>query len=222
MNTVKKKMKFLATKLAALQSELKVSREIHIEASAEVDRMFIEKYFPEQPVQSDNTETDIKEFSEEEAKEEEQKQENKEHSTGPKQTPEDLPEQESAAKAADPEVRKMFKKIATQCHPDKLEELENGFEKRKKQQLYQRARQALESNDVVLMADVAQDLGVEIPEITELQLKQTEKKIIAIKKELQVIESTLVWHWFFTEDKEKKNQILKKLFELMYANNSRS
>jgi hypothetical protein len=70
------------------------------------------------------------------------------------------------------------------------------------------------------MADVASELGVEIPEITEFQLKQTENKIIAIKKELHHIESTLVWHWFFTEDKEKQDAMLTRIFELMYANNT--
>ena len=115
----------------------------------------------------------------------------------------------------------MFKKIATQCHPDKLSNLEDGFEKRKKEELYSRAREALENDDILIMADVASELGVEIPEITENQLKKTEQKIIAIKKELNHIESTLVWHWFFTEDTAVKDKILNKLFELMYANNSR-
>jgi hypothetical protein len=208
-------MKFLATKLAALQSELKASREIFREASAEVDKMFSQKYYPEQETPSKEKEKSIQEFSEEEAR-----KQNKE-SSNPEEPPEDLPDQDSASKDADPEVRKMFKKIAAQCHPDKLEDLEDGVEKRKKQDLYNRARAALEDNDVVSMADVANDLGVDTPEITELHLKQTEDKIIAIKKQLNKIESTLVWHWFFTESKEKKDKLLKKLFGLMHANNPR-
>ena len=65
------------------------------------------------------------------------------------------------------------------------------------------------------------EIGIDIPEITELKLKQTEEKVIAIKKELNQIESSLVWHWFFTNDVTQKDNILKKLFELMYANNPR-
>ena len=65
------------------------------------------------------------------------------------------------------------------------------------------------------------ELGIDVPEITELKLKQTEEKVIAIKKELNQIESSLVWHWFFTNDTTQKDDILKKLFELMYANNPR-
>ena len=212
-DTKSRKMKFLATKLSALQSELKVSKEIHQAASIDVQKMFDDKYFPEVAIQQEKKKEDqpIEEFSEESVNEDQKEKIFDENSM----------EQLSVEKAASPEVRKMFKKIATQCHPDKLSNLEDGFEKRKNRELYSRAREALENDDILIMADVASELGVEIPEITENQLKKTEQKIIAIKKELNHIESTLVWHWFFTEDTAVKDKILNKLFELMYANNSR-
>ena len=223
MDRAKKKMKFLATKLSALQSELQISRDIVQSASREVEKMFTKKYFPETLAnkETNNEDTEMQERTGEDPEE----QENKE---GPKVTnqkipdPDDLAENQSADKNADPEVKKMFKKIASQCHPDKLQDLPEGFEKEKKEELYQKARKALESNDLLLLADIAQDLGLEMPELSEAQLKLTEQKIVAIKKELQMIESTLVWHWFFTEDKEQKDKILKKLFGLMYANHPRA
>lgn len=223
MDRAKKKMKFLATKLSALQSELQISRDIVQSASREVEKMFTKKYFPETLAnkETNNQDTEMQERTGEDPEE----QENKE---GPKVTnqkipdPDDLAENQSADKNADPEVKKMFKKIASQCHPDKLQDLPEGFEKEKKEELYQKARKALESNDLLLLADIAQDLGLEIPELSEAQLKLTEQKIVAIKKELQMIESTLVWHWFFTEDPTRKDEILKKLFGIMYANHPRS
>lgn len=219
MDLLKRKMKFLATKLAALQSEVEISREIHQAASSEIDSMFKKKYFPEIPVEPEKQEGDIKEYSEEEAEAAEPSPEEDNTSKTEREIPnsESAPEQSSAEKNADPEVKKMFRKIASQCHPDKLQDMEDGFEKSKKEQLYQKARQALENNDVLIMADVANELGVEVPEITEVQLKQTEQKIIAIKKELSMIESTAVWHWFFTEDPVQKDNILKQLFEVMYG-----
>lgn len=216
MNALEKKMKFLATKLSALQSELKVSKEILHSASLEVDKMFKKKYFPEIPVDKPQQEKkeDIKQYSEEEAASQTQQEKQEQQ--------EEVTITSSADNPADPEVRKMFKKIATQCHPDKLHDMEDGFEKRKKQELYNKAREALENNDVLLMSDVASDLNIETPEITKAQLKNAEKKIISIKKELHQIESTLVWHWFFCEEPQQKENILNKLFELMYANNPRS
>lgn len=216
MDILKRKMKFLATKLSALQSEFAVSKEIFELASREVDSMFKKKYFPEASIlKEEDQDRDMKEYNADEEAEVEVNPE--------PPNPEELPEQTSALKDADPEVKKMFKKIASQCHPDKLQDMENGFEKSKKEQLYLKARQALENNDVLIMADVANELGVEVPEITEAQLKQTEQKIIDIKRELSMIESTAVWHWFFTEDPNKKDQILKQLFQVMYEQqNARS
>jgi hypothetical protein len=217
MNNLKQKMKFLAIKLAALRSEIAVSREILQNASREVDSMFNEKYFPEIPVEKeDSKDTDLDTESEERTVHPEDADYSEQvQSEGEKE------DTASADKDTDPEVKKMFRKIALEIHPDKLEDLDDGFEKKKKKELFERARQALENNDILILSDVAMELGIEIPEITEYKLKQTEQKIIAIKKELNQIESTMVWHWFFTSDKEQKTAILEKLFELMYANNPR-
>ena len=85
METLKRKMKFLATKLAALQSEVAVSREIFQAASAEVEKMFNKKYFPEVPVESDQKDTDMEEYSEEEAdKREKSKKKKKDKNKYPK------------------------------------------------------------------------------------------------------------------------------------------
>lgn len=224
MKAIKRKMKFLATKLSALQSELSVSREIFQAATRDVEEMFEDKYFPhnkklKEQQKINQTDAEIKEYSEEEAENQQANQQQKQEEKQNEQPKDNsnLPDQSSAEKNADPEVKKMFKKIASQCHPDKLQDMEDGFEKTRKEQLYQKARQALENNDILIMADVAGELGVEIPEITEAQLKEAENKIINIKRELQMIESTAVWQWFFTEDKEKKKFILNHIFEAMYG-----
>ena len=201
------KMKFLAVKLSALRSELKVSREIMREASAEVDKMFNNKYFPEHPVEPETDQnSEVQEHNEQQKKQ---------------RVTRDVPDSESSDRSVNPQVRKMFKKIATKCHPDKLAILEDGFEKSRKEELFDKARAAFEDDDIVTMAHVAIELGVEIPEITEDQLKETENKIIAIKKELHHIESTYVWRWFFTNDPAEKENILQELFNIMYENTRR-
>ena len=201
------KMKFLAVKLSALRSELKVSREIMRDVTIEVEKMFNEKYFPEIPV---NQITDENPDVEQEVEHYEEAQRARVEAN--------VPEPESADRSVDPQVRKMFKKIATKCHPDKLAILEDGFEKSRKEELFDKARIAFEEDDIVTMAHVAMELGVEFPEITQAQLKETENKIIAIKDELAHIESTYVWRWFFTSNPEQKENILQELFMIMYEN----
>jgi uncharacterized protein with von Willebrand factor type A (vWA) domain len=207
-------MKFLAVKLAAIKSELEVSTEIHASASREVDKMFKEKYFPEIPVEG-------KESAEKDVAHKNENQEEQHYTSQQPQEP-NAPDQASAEKLASPEVKKIFKKIASKIHPDKLEELDNGYEKEQKRKLFEMARKALEENDILGLSDVAMQIDVEVPEMTELTLKKTEEKIISLKKQLHGIESTIVWHWFFCEDPSVKQKMLEQLFELMYAHNTRS
>lgn len=230
MKFLEGKMKFLAIKLSALQSELDISKKIFIQASAEVDRMFKEKYFPEVPPEPKKTEeptvpaTDAEEKEDSEPNKEQEQQDHPEQQKQKEKDPEEIIQH--APPNVDPEVKSLFKKVAKKVHPDKLESLEEGFEKQRKSALYQKAMKAVDDNDLLLLSDIAMELGIQPPDISEEQLKKTENKIIAIKRELSHIESTIVWHWFFCSNAEQKDAILKQLFELMYEQqkqqNSRS
>jgi hypothetical protein len=193
MHNSKRKMKLLATKLSALQSEITVSREIIHHATSEVEKIYAENY-----------------------KTQERKPEPKKKSIRDRVNKfKENPQVETSKKASD-DVRKAFKKIASQCHPDKLQDIEDEAEKEKKQELYQRARKALEDDDIFGLSSVADDLGIEVPEITAEQIREAEKKIVAIKKELEMIESTAVWFWYFTEEPTKKEKILEELLDEMH------
>jgi len=198
----KKKMKFLALKITSLKSELEVSSQILREAAAEVEKMFSDKYDP--PKKEEGEDKELKQPS--------QKQEYQEKEKAQK----DQSELEPSNTEKKPEVKKLFRKISTKIHPDKLQGLEPGSEKDKKTQLYQKARLALEEDDLLTLSEVAMELGLEIPEITEEVIKEAEEKISSIKKEIDGVKSTIVWHWFFAEGKEKKDEILKILFKKMY------
>jgi len=198
----KRKMKFLALKITSLKSELEASNEILRAAAVEVEKMFSEKYDPPRE--------DLKE--EQSPNEVVPKGEN--FKNQPEQ--EDAPQLETKKEEKNPEVKKLFRKISTKIHPDKLEDLDAGSEKDRKTQLYQKARLALEENDMLTLSEVALELDLEIPEITEEVIKEAEEKISSIKKEIDGVKSTIVWHWFFAEGKEKKDEILKILFKKMY------
>ena len=226
MAYLEKKIKFLATKLTSLQAELKVSREIMTQASRDVNNMFNKKYFPEIPVEPTEKpeDTEMKDYSEEEAeqrKAEAEGQQEQQEESSEEQQEQKSEQNKSAEKRADPEVKRLFKKVAALTHPDKLSGL-SEYEKKRKQDLFKKAMLALESNDLVSLADVAIELDLEAPDLSKERLKETENKIIAIKKELHHIESTYVWRWFFCEDKEDKDKILTELFGIMYANHIRS
>lgn len=200
-------MHLLAVKLYSLKEELKVSKEILREASLEVDKMFQEKYFPEIPVKNDSppgplaTSGLLPELDE---------------GQDPADESESSERVEIQKEDVDPEAKKLFRKIALKIHPDRLVGLPDSIEKTKKKQLFQKATSAMEDNDIIILANIAMELGIDPPEISAEKLKEAENKIITIKNELKEIESTYVWHWFFCSCPNKKNEILEKLFDLMY------
>ena len=218
-----KKMKFLAIKLSSLKSELEISKEILQSASGEVNNMYMKKYFPESVAKEKQTKnTDIKESSEEERNKNKKEQEPKKKKDNVENKEKEIQEKEVQEKNVDPEVKVLFRKISLKIHPDKLIGLEEGFERDRKTSLYTQARAAYGDNDVIILSNIALELGLEIPEITEEKLKKAEKQISSIKKELEQIESTFVWNWFFTEDPKKKDSILEKLFNIMYERNNKN
>jgi hypothetical protein len=207
------KMKFLAIKLSALQSEVEISKQILESAGREVDKMFKEKYFPELAVTpEEDTPTEISQDLPPDP--------GPEQPIGP-HSDESQPEYEDEVietkkKKTDPDVNKLFKKISLLIHPDKLVGIEDGYEKNNKEQLYLKAIRAKEENDLIILADIAIQLGIDPPEISREKLKIAENKINDIKKELKHIESTFVWQWFFCSNDDQKNSILERLFEIMY------
>ncbi len=216
MKSSVQKLKFLAVKLSALESELDISRQILQTVTKEVGQMFDDKYFSERRVGEDEADEAEEDKPITEYQENEEQTVSSEDEEESEEQPKQEIEQEKIEK--DPKVKKLFKKIAAKIHPDKIENLE-GFEKDKKTSLYKKAVMAMEKNDIVLLADVALELDMEVPEISSEKLKETENKIIAIKKELHHIESTYVWQWFFCEDEQIKDKILEQLFGIMYEQN---
>ena len=166
-------------------------------ASKEINKLFKEKYFPDEKQNHENKEIQQSIdkpstiFSEEE----------------------DI--QFSNTEPPDKEIRKIFRKIATKIHPDKQESVTNDSEKEKNTRLYQKAAKAKDEGDIAILFDIASDLGLNFTVNKDI-IKKTETRILNIKKELQKIESTYVWSWFFAIEEDKKEKILEELFKLMY------
>ena len=80
----------------------------------------------------------------------------------------------------------------------------------------------MEEEDMIILADIALKLGIDTPEVPKQKIKIAESKIKDIKKQISMLESSLVWEWFFTENQEKKEITLKRLFEIIYEKNFRT
>ena len=70
--------------------------------------------------------------------------------------------------------------------------------------------------------EIAQELNIPVPDLSQEEIISIEKKINDIKEEINRIQSTVIWKWYFSVDPKEKDEILKKMFELMYERNSRT
>lgn len=201
-------MKFLTIKLTALQSELDASREILSTASREVERMYLKK----------NPELRAPEMT---SPKPEQKKEIKSPETSDDSTTTGSHQEEEdriptvKKEERNPEVKKLIRQISLKTHPDKLVE-KDDTERSRKKALYLKAMKAADENDLLTLTSIAMQLDLDVGEITIEMINHAEDKISSVKEEIDDVKSTIVWHWFFAEGKEKKDEILKILFKKMY------
>lgn len=132
---------------------------------------------------------------------------------GPEQTKEDNEEQKeelfqpkktNSSKA----VKDLYKKIVSLTHPDKLLSATEK-EKKSKHALFLKATKATEENNLFELQQIALELGVELDDIDEEQVKIFEKEIEKIRKKIDNVKSTFAWVWFDTDSEESRDQIME-------------
>ncbi len=201
-----RKAKFLMIRLSGLREELQITQETFRYADSEFQKAFNEKYFPEK-AQENKRESELstgEENSNNVNVEGEEKQQ--EFSEEPAET---------AKKNSDPKMKKMFKSIAKEAHPDKLVGLSKK-EKEKKKELYSEATKAFENDDFAALYLICKELDLDLPEIDEEKMKKMEGQISSIKGEINKLKSTFMWQWLFAPNKEAKEALVEQLFKRMY------
>ena len=119
----------------------------------------------------------------------------------------DLPE-EAPKTQPEPEHKKLFKKIAMLCHPDRLKGA-SLREKKKKMDLFEKARKAIVKDDYYSLVSVAEELSIETPPPTESQLRSLKSTILKIQSDLTSKKGSFAWIWYHESDPAKKDKIVK-------------
>jgi len=91
------------------------------------------------------------------------------------------------------ELKRLYKKIATQTHPDKLTKEEVEATKDRKHELFLNARRALENKDFYQLVLIAEELGIDLPAPTRQQLVWMRKEKKKIEKIMEEIRQTFEW-----------------------------
>tara|TARA_B100001758_G_scaffold231870_1_gene228720 strand:+ start:283 stop:915 length:633 start_codon:yes stop_codon:yes gene_type:complete len=111
----------------------------------------------------------------------------------------------------DENLKGVFKKIASQIHPDKLQNL-SEFEKDYKKSLFEKARMALDTNDYYGIVEVAEELGIEPPPPSRKQIELMKKTNEELENKVNEIQNSVLWKWYYA-DEEAREFLMSKYIE---------
>lgn len=89
-------------------------------------------------------------------------------------------------------VKKAFRKIAVQTHPDKIGNLPN---RKNLENLYTRANSLIEEENYSEIIDICRYLGIEVDIDPKVELASSVENIKLIKDKLSKIEKSVEWIW---------------------------
>jgi hypothetical protein len=107
------------------------------------------------------------------------------------------------------ETRDLFKKIATVTHPDKLLDLPLS-EKERKEEKFLEATEAANEDKILSLHKIAKEVGVELPEISEIQIALFEDEISTHKQDIENIKRTWIWVWMNAPDEKIRDVIMSR------------
>ena len=112
------------------------------------------------------------------------------------------------------EVKKVYRKIVSKTHPDKLEQLPNNTIKKKLIKHYKKAVEHYNNNNVVGLFDLADELDIKLPEIDESYIEKMSMEVNSLKNKIKRYKDSNAWIWYHStgEMAEKiMEQIVSKL-----------
>lgn len=202
---VNKKHQKLILELKYLYVDLEYHEDIFKDAQEEFKEAFYEyseksglgyKKPEEQKVENNPAgSTEISTFVEEE--EEEQIP----HNTDP------LPDLQFEKEEVDTDFNSMFKKIAHLTHPDLHNKMDSEEARRKKTELFLKAKKAVDNKNWFELCQIALELSLNLPEPTKQHLKWLEDEITRTKERIQKITTTFAWAWY--NEESRREQIMK-------------
>jgi DnaJ-domain-containing protein 1 len=131
----------------------------------------------------------------------------------PHDDPADTPKPE---KVKSIELKKLFRKIAEQTHPDKVRA--NGFSEKeisRLERVFKKALQAYTDNNWYLLYSIAHELDLSIDNATQTHIDWVEEDIRNTLGAIAQIANLVAWGWYIGNEKAKL-QAVRYYFETFY------
>lgn len=205
---IKNKYKLAAARLESLKKELSITQDMFDQALKEFSEEFLKH---------------VVDDSEEESEEpEEEQSSNQENNTSQTEVEQSKSKQSSnfvddVVKNTDEELKKIFKKIAKETHPDLLH-TKSDFEREKKQDLFNVAKTAIEKEDYFELTRVAAELGIDTPPPTLKHVRMVEETSRKIEQEIRKLKNSVAWTWWKIEDVNDRIRCMNRYVEALKSN----
>lgn len=114
------------------------------------------------------------------------------------------------------ELKKLFRRIAEETHPDKV--AASGFsdkEVSKKGRIFKKAREAFNNNNWFVLHSIAIDLDIKMPPPTEQQIQWIEEDIGRVQQIIGNIQNLTAWHWYHGNELQRA-AAMRHYFQQVY------
>jgi len=110
----------------------------------------------------------------------------------------------------DKDFKKLFRKIAIKCHPDKLNDSYSEREKSFLKECYNNLNKSNSTYDWGLLLKIAIELNIEVEELTTDQLTNIQENINKIREKILKYEESMAYKWYLLPDDENKKGYLEQ------------
>jgi len=129
---------------------------------------------------------------------------------------EDTDIKEEIGKQNDEDLKKLYRKIVRECHPDKLSYEIDPEKKIKLKDMYNKAVIAKEEQNWALMVMIAVKLDIDLPKEAEYKMQKIKEETEELEKKINNITKSVPWKWFHSDEKTKEeivNNYIERLFK---------
>jgi hypothetical protein len=131
----------------------------------------------------------------------------------PAQVPPELPPDETApdAPALGAELKKLYRKIVQETHPDKVSALGLGQkEVDRRSKLYKRVIEAFKKSEEDVLVEAALDLDIDTGLDETRVAESLRKRATILEKEIKAIKGSVEWYWVHASE-EDKIRVIKEI-----------
>ena len=105
------------------------------------------------------------------------------------------------------EVKKLFREIASETHPDKLDHMADE-EQEFRTGMFEKAKQACAELNWYELSKLAEELNIKIPSLSETQISMLEGTIGYVSKQIDMMHNTYAWQWYQHDPQDAREKFM--------------